>query len=281
MTFSILKGIHRRALGLGNDGEVVARKGFVAGGDDKPAIVFPAPDTAARFDDFLGVVTSSVHNGWVMGGDTGQLAQSISGNSVSGFTNGVFNLTSSASVTQTPVGGSQSINTPAEWKANQGQPDGRKLRFGTRLKTAVLAGNTVFAGFTDTGGNEIAAYDTGGGIITPADNYVGFIWSGEGGATQQGYRCVAGKAGTDQVGTPATSITPTANVYDVLEIEVSPDGNVASFFVNGKSYAQITSAAVTPTTALAAGVWRANTDAAADAIGIDWINVSAPRDTGT
>lgn len=275
MTMNFLKGIHRRALGISNDSQVMARNGFVAGGEEKPAIVFPAPDTVSVFDDFLGDL---VADEWIVGGDTGQTFQStVAGNSTTGFTNGVFRLTSSASVTQTPAGAAQSINTPPMWKANQG-----RLRFGTRLKTNVLAGNSVFVGFTDTGGTELGVYDTGGGIQTPADNYVGFIWSGEGGATQQAYRCVAGKAGVDQVGTPVSSVTPTAGVYDVLEIELpGVNGGVANFFVNGKPYAQIPSDAVTPTVALAAGVWRANTDAAADAIDIDWIGISGARDTGT
>lgn len=276
MTGSQQASLHGRRAFVTPEDYLVGRGGVAAGGNDKPLIVLPgSPDTVALFDDFLGDLVASE---WVIGGDTGQNAQSVVGTSVSGNTNGVYNMTSSASVTQTPVVGSQSINTPPHWKANQG-----RLRFGVRLRTAVLAGNTVFAGFTDTGGNEIGAYDTGGGILTPADNYVGFIWSGEGGATQQAYRCVAGKAGTDQVATPAGSaITPTANVYDVLEVELpGNDGETANFYINGKPYAQIASDAVTPTTPLAAGVWRANTDGAADAIGIDWINASAGRDTGT
>lgn len=275
MSKEMLKGIHRRSLGITADDQVQAPFGVVAGGDGKPTIVLPSPNTVAIFDDFLGDLAAAE---WIIGGDTGQIAQSVvSGNSTTGFTNGVFRLTSSASVTQTPAGAAQSINTPPHWKANQG-----RLRFGARLKTGVLAGNSVFVGFTDTGGAELGVFDTGAGIQTPADNYVGFIWSGEGGATQQAYRCVSGKAGTDQVGTPSSSITPTANVYDVLEVELpGVDGGTANFYVNGKPYAQIASNAVTATTALAGGVWRANTDAAADAIDIDWINIAAARDTGT
>lgn len=274
MSMELLKGLHRRAFGLSKDDQVMAQKGFVAGGDGKPAIVLPSPDTVALFDDFLGDL---VGDEWIVGSsDTGQ-AGAVVGSSTAGATNGIFRLTSSATMAQTPAGGAQSINTPPMWKANQG-----RLRFNARVKTAVLAGNTVFAGFTDTGGTEIAAYDTGGGIITPASNYVGFIWSGEGGATQQAYRCVAGKADVDQVATPAGStLTPTANVWDYLEIEISPDGNTANFYVNGKPYAQIPTNAVTPTTGLSAGVWRANTDGAADAVDTDLINVSAARDTGT
>lgn len=277
MTGTRQKSLHGNKAFVTPEEYLVGRGAIAAGGVDKPLIVLPgAPDTVALFDDFLGDL---VGDEWIVAGDTGQTFQStVAGNSTTGFTNGVFRLTSSASVTQTPAGAAQSINTPPMWKANMG-----RLRFGARIKTGVLAGNSVFIGFTDTGGAELGAFDTGSGIVTPADNYVGVIWSGEGGATQQQYRCVAGKATVDQVATPAgTAATPVANVYDVWEIELpGVDGNTAIFYLNGKPYASINSAAVTATTALAAGVWRANTDAAADAIDIDWISVSASRDTGT
>ena len=296
MTMSILKGIHRRALGLGKDSEVMARGGFIAGGEDKPVIVFPGPDTVAVFDDFIGTTldapgdTGDIHyryGAFTIGfSDTGQvIPQQGPSAPASHFTNGVFRLTSSATSVQTPVGGAQSLNTPAVWKANQGQfagVGGKPLRFGARLKIATLAGNNVFAGFTDSGGTELPVYDTGAaaGIITPAADYAGFLKGGGAGAptASLAWRLVAGKAGVDQVAT--TSITPTTNVYDTLEVEVSSDGGAVTGYINGKPVAKITSDAVTSTVALAGGVWRANTEAAADAVDVDWINISAARDTG-
>lgn len=276
MSLEILKGIHRRALGLTKDEQVVGRGGFVAGGSGKPAIVLPSPDTVALFDDFLGDV---VADEWIAGSsDTGQTAPStgVLATSAVSATNGVYRMTSSATSTATPADGAQSLNGPPNWKANQG-----RLRFSARVKIADLAKNNVFVGLTDTGGTEMAVYDTGGGVITPAADYVGFLKGGGAAATGASltWRFVAGKAGTDQIAT--TGVTPTANVYDVLEIELpGVDGNVAKGFINGKHVANFTSAAVTPTVALAGGVWRANTEAAADAVDVDWINISAARDTG-
>lgn len=292
MTGSMLKGIHRRALGLTPNNETLSRRGFAAGGEDKPFIALPGnPDIVAIWEDFTGhqngdtgAMTLRYGTNLIIGfSDTGQVVPAQGPVApASHFANGVFRMTSSATSGQTPVTGAQSLNTPAVWKANQGQFTNIPLRFGTRLKTNTLAGNTVFAGFSDTGGTEIGAYDTGGGIITPAGDYAGWIWSGEGAAAQQAYRFVTGKAGTDQVGTVVgTAITPTAGVYDVLEVQVSPDGNVATGYINGLAKAQVLSAALTSTVALGAGVWRANTDAAADAIDIDWMAISGSRDTGT
>lgn len=288
MTMAILKGLHRRALGITHENQVIARSGFVAGGEDKPAILFPAPDTVAIFEDFIGQLagdtgelTTRYGTQFIVGfSDTGQLVPRQGPNApASNFSGGVFRLSSSATSAQDPQAGCQSLNTPAVWKPDAGQFSGRPLRFGTRLKTNTLAGNTVFAGFTDSGGTEIGAFDTGSGIQTPAADYAAFIWSGEGGATQQAYRLVTGKAGVDQSAT--TGITPTAGVYNTLEIEVSPDGSIVTGYIDGVAKAQITSAAVTSTVAYGAGIWRANTDAAANAIDIDWIAISGSRDTGT
>lgn len=265
----------RRAF-LTKDDYLVGRSGVATGGEGKPGIVLPgAYDTVALFEDFLGDL---VPDEWIVGSsDTGQTATGVLATSAVSATNGVFRMTSSATSTQTPAGGAQSINTPPNWKANQG-----RLRFGTRLKIADLAKNNVFAGFTDTGGTEMAVYDTGGGIITPAADYAG--WLKGGGAAAAGnsltWRLVAGKAGVDQVATPSPVITPTANVYDTLEVEVSQDGNTVTGYYNGRPVAQIVSAGITPTVALGAGVWRANTEAAADAVDVDYVNVSANRDTG-
>ena len=261
---------------LTKDNYLVGRSGVATGGEGKPGIVLPgAYDTVALFEDFLGDL---VPDEWIVGSsDTGQTATGVLATSAVSATNGVYRMTSSASSTQTPAGGAQSINTPPNWKANQG-----RLRFGARLKIATLAGNNVFAGFTDTGGTELAVYDTGGGIITPAADYAGWLKGGGAGASGNSltWRLVAGKAGVDQVATPSPTITPVANVYETLEVEVSQDGNTVTGYHNGKPVAQITSAGLTPTVALAAGVWRSNTEAAADAIDVDYLNASAARDTG-
>jgi hypothetical protein len=286
MSMNLLKSLNRRLLGLTHNGQALAREGYVSGGEGRAVIVHSAPDTTAVFDDFLGVGDTGGflallnRDGWISGySDTGQISPStgVLATSAVSATNGVYRMTSSASSTQTPVGGAQSINGPPNWKANQG-----RLRFGARVKIADLAKNNVFVGFTDTGGAEIPVYDTGAtaGIITPAADYAGFLKGGGAGAptASLAWRLVAGKAGVDQVAT--TSITPTTNVYDTLEVEVSSDGGAVTGYINGKPVAKITSDAVTSTVALAGGVWRANTEAAADAVDVDWINISAARDTG-
>jgi hypothetical protein len=139
MSMEILKGIHRRALGLSHNDQVMGRGGFVAGGEGKPVIVLPGPDTVALFDDFLGDLVAGE---WIAGSsDTGQAANTgVLATSAVSATNGVYRMTSSASSTQTPAGGAQSINGPPNWKPNQG-----RVRFGARVKIADLAKNNVTA----------------------------------------------------------------------------------------------------------------------------------------
>lgn len=263
-----LKSIFGRNVGLTAEEELLSRGGFVAGGQGRPAFIYAGPDRVSMFDDFLGDVLADE---WTASfSDTGQAA------GITQLTNGVYRMTSSATSTQTPNGGAQNISGALNWKANQGG-----LRFGTRLKIATLAGNSVFAGFTDTGGAEFPAYDTGGGLISPADDFVGFICSGEGGTTQQNWRFVAGKAGTDQTATMLGTFTPVANTYDELEFEVAKDGSWAKAWINGKPAAALSANVITPTVALAPTVMRANTDGASNVVDTDYIGASANRDTGT
>jgi hypothetical protein len=278
-----LKSVHGRHLGITKDGEVVAKDGFVSGGWGGPSVVLPGANTAAVFDDFLRAVTTDTgtlfppRDAFKLGfTDTGQLRPATG---VVASTNGVFRMTSSATSTQTPTGSTMTLSSDRQWKANQGG-----LRMGARIKISALSGENVFVGLTDTGGAELPVYDTGAAAsetITPAADYVGFLYTGAPAAAALGrdtWRAVAGKAGTDQV--VATGQSPTANVYQALEVEVSKDGNVANFFINGIPVAQINGDAITATTALAAQVGHANTEATAVAVDVDWMNPSAFRDTG-
>ena len=53
MSIQMLKGVHRRAIGISKDDQLMGPSGLVSGGDGKPAIVLPGPETVALWDDFL------------------------------------------------------------------------------------------------------------------------------------------------------------------------------------------------------------------------------------
>lgn len=282
------------------DDKHVSKGGFAAGGvgtqnNNKAAnIVLPgSPSHVAVFDDFLGptvnqllvydtggdIVTGGPFNNdwvpsadWQMGAqDTGQ---SLTKPVVAG---GVARLTSSATSGQTPITGALSLHGERNWKANAGG-----LRMAGRVKIETLAGSIAFFGFTDTGGGELPVYDTGAvaaTTLTPAADAVGFLYSGAVAAAGLGrtkWRCVASKAGTDQ--DSASTVTPTANVYDALEVQVDASGH-AHYYINGQFVTKIENA-VTPTVGLAPHFGFAHVEAAAKYADIDWINVSGDRDTG-
>lgn len=286
MSISILKGIHRRMLGISQDDQVVARSGFVAGGEDRPAIVLPgSPDHVAVFDDFLGDL---VGDEWAfVEGDTGYTGAIQTG------TNGVFRILGSETQAVAPDTAAAALTggLVKNWKANQGGPKAGRLRLTARVKLEVVsrtaeAGRThMFVGFSDSGGAEMPAYDTGAGIITAAADAVGFLFSpgGDTGWTLVGAKSTAGDSG-DQSVVAGASYGPSANTYTTLEVEVrsgnSDTGGAAHFWIDGKKVGRIDSPVGS---AIAMTPWIGGfiqDTGAAQFIDIDYVAVSAPRDTG-
>lgn len=288
MSMNWLKGLHRRAYGLNFRDEVMARAGFVSGGEDRPAIVLPGnPDMVAVFDDFLGDL---VADEWAfVEGDTG-----LSG-AIANVSNGVFRLSGSETVaTAAPeTGAALTQGLFKQWKVDAGGRKNGRLRMSARVKagtisTAAEGGrHHLFVGFSDSGGMELPAYDTGGGIITAAADAVGFIYSPTGATTDRwtmvAAKSTAGDSG-DQQASPSTAVAPVSNVYDWLEIEVrngiSDTGSAAHFWINGKKVGSINSPvgsgiALTPWI----GGFVQDTGFALQ-VDIDAIGVSSPRDTG-
>jgi len=293
MSMSILKGIHRRMLGIGVRDEVIARSGFVAGGEDRPAIVLPGnPDTVALFDDFLGDL---VADEWaaVEGSDTGTNAGLVTG------TNGVYRITDSVTVAGTAPDvrvGALTQGLFKQWKANQGagsMKTSRRLRLSARVKLESVtrtadAGRThAFIGFSDSGGGEFPVFDTGAGMISQAADAVGFVFSpgGDTGWSLVAAKSTAGDSG-DQLVVAGASYGPVANTYTTLEVEVrsgnSDTGGTAHFWIDGKKVGTISSpvgsaVALTPWLG-AAGQDTGNT--AGKFFDIDYVAVSGDRDTG-
>lgn len=285
MSISILKGLHRRVFGITHKDEILSRAGYVSGGEDKPAIVLPGnPDTVALFDDFLGDL---IADEWAyVEGDTGY------SNAIQTGTNGVNRITGSETNGVDP--GSVAAITQGlvkQWKVDSGGPKNGRLRMSTRLKFDSVSrvaegGRTyVFAGFSDSGGAEMPVYDTGAGMISNAADLVGFSFSpaGDTGWSLVSVKSTAGDSG-DQLAVAGASYGPSANTYATLEVEVragqSDTGGRAHFWVNGKKVGTINSpvnsaVALTPWV----GMWVQDTGYAS-VLDIDYIAVSAPRDTG-
>jgi len=264
---------------------LVSQSAFSAGGEASVgrqggSIVIPgSPDVVAIFDDFLGHI-----------GDTGAVKgwEFVNGDADTGATGSIGHVSATNGVMRVNFTGT-ALNTPAaaigftgglmkNWKANQ-----KNLRFQARVKIPSLASVNAFIGFSDSGGAEMPAYDTGGGVITNAADAVGWMYSNLGGSTNWrgvSARSVAGDSG-DQTINDTGGLGPTANVYDVLEIRFGSDsGDYADFYRNGLFVNRINQP-VDKAVAMTPGVWLFGSDTGTIQVDTDYINVSANRDTGT
>ena len=280
------KSLHGLKSYVDTEDRTVAKNAFAAGGENDPTVVLPGShDTVAVFDDFLGDL---IGDEWaVVSADTG----SDNTGTIVTSTNGVCRLASPEN--QTPTQASViALSTGAfkNWKADQGKgpPSTHgSLRMGVRLKFDSVSRTTerqhVFVGFSDSGGAEMPLYDTGAGVISNAADYCGFMFS-PGGDT--GWSLVAGDSTAGDSGDQlvATGANPTANAYEDLEIEISHGGSdtggTAYFYRNGQRVGSITSP-VNSVAALAPWVGFFPQDTDAVNLDIDYINIAAPRDTGT
>lgn len=282
--FTKRRSIHGQDIYDTTDNQLVAKGGFVAGGQKSIGnkggnVVLPgAPGSVAVFDDFLGDL---VDDSWAFQeNDTG--ATDISGVVVAG-TNGIFRLAFTANSAPIPANHGL-INTGLfpQWKAKQGN-----LRFAARIKIDDLTGANVFAGFADTGASQQPLYDTGGnsanGVpLALSSSAVGFLYSGGAAAPSQRWRGVAVNA--DTVATPIDGDSGTDNVYTVLEIELGDtgnggDGDIAYFKQDGVLKGSISSP-IPATRAMVPVISAFKSEANALNVDIDYINVSATRDTG-
>ena len=307
MSLQKLVSLHGRQAYLTRDSILVGKGGLAAGGDGKPAFIFPSPDVSAVFDDFLG------DKGGIGIGDTGLFVSIAAGvgtlsdtgaaglyfitrkgdtgtlGALTGGTNGIYRMTPSPTIGTPSLANTTSgiVGPNLAWKANQGLGGiSGRLRFGCRLKLSTFPTATakvsLFVGFTDTIAAEAPMHDTGGTAdLATATDAVGIMWGTDG---DTGWRGVAVNGNTVQeVFGGLTYVTPTDNKWVALEIEVhrgiSDTGGTATFFVDGVPKGQIvsplaTNVALTPVIAL--------TDTGgAVTLDLDWVNVSAPRDTGT
>lgn len=275
MSFVSLKSILGRRVYLTPHNQLAAQNGFVAGGNGRPGIVYPSPDTIAVFDDFLG---DSIDAKWGYAeGDTGNSG------ALTGSINGVYRLQiSNTPATASPSAGAGFYAGSRNWRGNMG-PDSTtgRLRMGARVQLTEFDDTgtrmSVFVGFTDNVSYEVPIYDTGAGVVSQASNAVGFI---AGARADTGWTAVAVDNDTDR--TPVHLTTDLASgTYQTLEIEIhrgdSDTGGTAVFFVDGVAKGEIKnplnmSTLVTPV------IYAFPEDTGGGMrVEMDWLNISGPR----
>jgi len=297
--------LHGSRAFITKDDQLAARNGFVAGGAGKPAIILPgSPDTVAIFDDFIGDTGRAIRGNTDMywraldgdtGTDTGSNVVVIPG------TNGICRIaisdTNNHSGGVVAVTNGMGFNSNLAWKGNQGAipTEGRNgLRFGCRVKASGYNDTgrriSIFAGFTDSIALEAPVYDTGGALQATANDAVGF-WYSAGADTGWSALSVNGGGTPQAVALDNTrqnnrggSAVNNSNTYDVLEMELhhgaGDTGGTVTFYVNGVPKGSIDgpvamNVALTPQIY----IWG-NDTGGGQTLDVDWVNVSAPRDTG-
>lgn len=262
--------LHGKRLYIDNDDHVVSGKAFAAGGVNKPLIVMPgSPDVVAVWEDFL-----DTGGDLAVFSDTGSAAHG----QVAG-TNGVHRITPAASSVADP---SVVVGRQLAWKPNQGPGEfSGHLRMVARVKRSAITGGMagMFVGFTDVVAAEVPIHDTGAASpIATATDAVGIMFNTDGDTGWVGASVDAG--GSVQTTPLDTGLA--AGLWDVLEVEIrrggADTGGQAIFKINGAVSGYIDnpvniSTALTPIVAI-------YDTGGAGTVDIDYINVSAPRDTG-
>lgn len=284
MSIPFLKSLHRRALGISQFDKIIARKGFVSGGEGGPAIVHPSPNTAAQFDDFIGdtgrtaLLAANTDQWRLFNGDTGGTAIAA----LQPSTNGVLRFDQGPNpVEQIKFGISGGLN----WKGNMGSipsdnKDPVRVAATVRLEDTGASLVNMWVGFTDTLVAEVPVMDTGGAVVSVASNAVGIGYSnrGEGDTGLVGY---AVNGDTDR--TPVVLGSYTEGRYVTLEVAIhhgpSDTGGTATFYVDGVPKGSIASP-VAMNVPLAPQVLFWGDTGGSATIDIDWVNPSGPRDTG-
>lgn len=297
--------LHGRKAFLTRKDKLVVKSGYVSGTEDGPNIFAPAPDTVAMYDDFLADFSGTGNtvdtgraglNFLAKATDTG-LTSAIA----SGVAGGVYRITSSETITTaTPASSSRSIvGQHLAWKGDSASGE-IALRMAARVRASGFPSKTsgdwtgLFVGFTDTVAHEVPLYDTGRGgdsgasAVSPASNAVGFMWGTGGDTGFRGVSANSGRAGGandsgDQQVT-LTTVAPTANKWYDFELQLRQTAGdtgafVAEFYIDGKYQGKIDQP-INPTVALTPVVSFYDTGGAFNC-DIDYINVSAPRDTGS
>jgi hypothetical protein len=293
----MLKSLHRQAIGIMHDDKVVSKQGYASGGDNEPLIVMPgSPTHAAIWEDFfvnplVGVGVTDT-GGVPVVTDTGlagihfirKTGGTGSTTAIADGTGGVYQVTTTTAGTLTPAGGSKIIGPQLAWKVNQGKGAGAgALRMVARLKKTTYATGMhgISVGFTDVVNTEAPFSDTGDNSSPDkavATNGFAIMHMTDG---DTGWIMIAVDGDTVQE-TALTTVAPTDNKYVTLEMEAhrtpSDTGGTLSAWIDGVPLGTI-SKPCNVSTGLAPFVHWFDTGGAAN-IHIDYINVSAPRDTG-
>jgi len=218
------------------------------------------------WDDFLGSTVLAMYT--EISGSDAEAVQTIVEEQF-----GVYQLTS-GDVGSNVAADGEGVYLSLEWQADQGS-----LVFETRLHLDTdIATVELCAGFTDDVTTVELPFTNASDTVTAvADDSIMFCF--DTGSTTVEWFVNGATAGTEATGIAAAGVAPTADIYQVLRIEIDDGGSDCRFYIDGALVGTLTANCVTNTDLLAPGVIiSSGGNAGSNIVDIDYIYASAGRD---
>lgn len=143
-----------------------------------------------------------------------------------------------------------------------------------RIKTAITT-VSVFFGLTDNGSLEEPFSNSSDTITSNATDGAGFLYDTD--ATTDQWWGVAVDSDTDDAGNATLGVAPTADTWQVLRMELEPDGSIVRFFVDGDLKLTLSGGGCGPDVALYPTLFACSTTTTSKSVDIDWIRAYSRR----
>ena len=258
----VLKSLHGRSFGLGDDDSVVAPFGLRAGNFPRQFLQ-PSPLHVVNFDDFDGAAILGVW-GVNKGSDAGAANFAINA-----ALNGTIRGTTGANAAATYATNGIQVTGQLNFQANS-----NGLEFGARVKLAAITTVALFVGFTNATTLQMPINGAGGGngFTVVANDCVGMLFDTT--MTNANWWAASAKGGVATTGINS-GVAPVAATYDDVFVQVDATGN-ASFYLDGASVGTIANA-VTANVALLPVVAAFRRSAASTTVDVDYLYAACNR----
>lgn len=225
------------------------------------------------FDDFLCQSLLETSTPWILnaGSDDVAVDPAVTSTKEAG---GVIQLVSGDAGTGVAADGSQIVCAiPVQADGGNG------LVFETRLKiVSAVTTVQVNVGFTDVTTLELPVSIGGSDALTTnASDFAGFVY--DTGADTDQWFGVAVDGDTDDTSSATTGLAPTADTYQILRAEISPDGSVVRFLIDGVEVLKLNpgSAGVSPDVNLYFTIIVNSTTTTSRTVKVDYIYIGCSR----
>ena len=217
------------------------------------------------WDDFLGDTVLTQYT--EASGTDGQAVQALVEEQY-----GVYQLTSGDAGVNT-AGDAEQVSLSLNYQADQGG-----LVFEIRLHIDTAITNTeLCVGLTDTVSLELPFTNSADTITAVADDAVAFCFDTN--ATTDEWWALGVANTTKATGNATSGVAPTADVYQILRIEIDDGGADCRFYIDGALVGTLTANCITITDPLAPVIVVSSAqNAASTVVDVDYWYISADRD---